>query len=151
MKSTAAPRPVSYTHLDVYKRQGLSHGYGAAVDTAEGISLIRHAFEQGVTFFDTAEAYGRGANEELLGEAVAPMRDEVVIATKFGFRNGDPAQGVDSRPQRIREVADAALKRLRTDRIDPVSYTHLDVYKRQTNIGLTRRCRSRTWPAPSRI
>ncbi|MBE2211256.1 MAG: aldo/keto reductase [Xanthomonadaceae bacterium] len=102
---------------------GLSHGYGAAVDTAEGISLIRHAFEQGVTFFDTAEAYGRGANEELLGEAVAPMRDEVVIATKFGFRNGDPAQGVDSRPQRIREVADAALKRLRTDRID-LFYQH---------------------------
>ena len=102
---------------------GLSHGYGAAVDTAEGISLIRHAFEQGVTFFDTAEAYGRGANEELLGEAVAPMRDEVVIATTFGFRNGDSAQGVDSRPQRIREVADAALKRLRTDRID-LFYQH---------------------------
>lgn len=102
---------------------GLSHGYGPAVERANGIALIRSAFERGVTFFDTAEAYGQGANEELLGEALAPMRDQVVIATKFGFRNGDTAQGLDSRPERIREVADAALKRLRTDRID-LFYQH---------------------------
>lgn len=102
---------------------GLSHGYGPAVDPADGIALIRAAFERGVTFFDTAEAYAQGANETLLGEALAPMRDQVVIATKFGFRNGDPAQGLDSRPQRTREVADAALKRLRTDRID-LFYQH---------------------------
>lgn len=102
---------------------GLSHGYGPAVERANGIALIRSAFERGVTFFDTAEAYGQGANEELLGEALAPMRDQVVIATKFGFRNGDTTQGLDSRPERIREVADAALKRLRTDRID-LFYQH---------------------------
>jgi aryl-alcohol dehydrogenase-like predicted oxidoreductase len=102
---------------------GLSYGYGPAVDKAAGIALIRSAYEKGVTFFDTAEAYGQGANEELLGEALAPIRDQVVIASKFGFRNGDPAQGMDSRPERIREVADAALKRLRTDRID-LFYQH---------------------------
>jgi len=102
---------------------GLNHGYGPAVDKAQGIALIRGAFERGVTFFDTAEAYAQGANEALLGEAVAPFRDQVVIATKFGFKNGDPAQGADSRPARIREVADAALKRLRTDRID-LFYQH---------------------------
>jgi len=102
---------------------GLSHGYGPAVDKADGIALIRGAYERGVTFFDTAEAYGQGANEELLGEALAPVRDQVVLATKFGFINGDPAQGMDSRPERIREVADAALKRLRTDRID-LFYQH---------------------------
>ena len=92
---------------------GLSYGYGPAVDRADGIALIRSAFERGVTFFDTAEAYGQGANEALLGEALAPVRDQVVIATKFGFRNGDSTQGLDSRPARIREVADAALQRLR--------------------------------------
>jgi aryl-alcohol dehydrogenase-like predicted oxidoreductase len=102
---------------------GLSYGYGPAVDKGAGIALIRRAYEKGVTFFDTAEAYGQGANEELLGEALAPIRNEVVIASKFGFRNGDPAQGMDSRPERIREVADAALKRLRTDRID-LLYQH---------------------------
>jgi len=102
---------------------GLNHGYGPAVDKAHGIALIRGAFERGVTFFDTAEAYAQGANEELLGEAVAPFRDQVVVATKFGFKNGDPAQGADSRPVRIREVADAALKRLRTDHID-LFYQH---------------------------
>lgn len=102
---------------------GLSYGYGPAVERADGIALIRGAFERGVTFFDTAEAYGQGANEELLGEALAPVRDQVVIATKFGFKNGDTAQGLDSRPERIREVADAALKRLRTDRID-LFYLH---------------------------
>ena len=102
---------------------GLSYGYGPAVDRADGIALIRSAFERGVTFFDTAEAYGQGANEALLGEALAPVRDQVVIATKFGFRNGESTQGLDSRPARIREVADAALQRLRTDRID-LFYQH---------------------------
>ena len=102
---------------------GLSYGYGPAVDRADGIALLRGAFERGVSFFDTAEAYGQGANEALLGEALAPVRDQVVIATKFGFRNGDSTQGMDSRPERIREVADAALKRLKTDRID-LFYQH---------------------------
>ena len=102
---------------------GLSYGYGPAVNRADGIALIRAAHEKGVTFFDTAEAYGQGANEELLGEALAPIRDDVVIASKFGFKNGDPSQGMDSRPERIREVADATLKHLRTDRID-LFYQH---------------------------
>lgn len=102
---------------------GLSFGYGPAVEKDAGIALIRAAFERGVTFFDTAEAYGPFKNEELLGEALAPMRDRVVIATKFGFKNGSPSEGVDSRPERIREVADASLKRLKTDRID-LFYQH---------------------------
>src|ERR1700755_1856723 len=102
---------------------GLSFGYGPAVEKDAGIKLIRAAFEQGVTFFDTAEAYGPFKNEELVGEALAPMRDQVVIATKFGFKNGVPGEGVDSRPERIREVADASLTRLRTDRID-LFYQH---------------------------
>jgi len=102
---------------------GLSFGYGPATSTSDGISLIRSAFERGVTFFDTAECYGPFANEELLGEAVAPFRDRVVIATKFGFREGDSKQPPDSRPERIRAVADASLKRLRTDRID-LFYQH---------------------------
>ena len=102
---------------------GLSFGYGPAVQKDDGIALIRAAFERGVTFFDTAEAYGPFKNEELLGEALAPMRDQVVIATKFGFKNGVPSEGVDSRPERIREVADASLKRLKSDRID-LFYQH---------------------------
>jgi len=102
---------------------GLSFGYGPAVDNQHGIALIRAAFDRGVTFFDTAEAYGPFANEGLLGEALAPVRDRVVIATKFGFKGGDSKAGLDSRPQRIREVADASLKRLRTDRID-LFYQH---------------------------
>lgn len=102
---------------------GLSYGYGPATDKADAIQLIRAAFEHGVTFFDTAEAYAQGANEALLGEALEPFRDEVVIATKFGFKEGDVNKGLDSRPARIREVADAALKRLRTDRID-LFYQH---------------------------
>jgi aryl-alcohol dehydrogenase-like predicted oxidoreductase len=102
---------------------GLSYGYGPATDKETGLALIRGAFEQGVTFFDTAEAYAQGANEELLGEAVAGFRDEVVIATKFGFLGGDVMKGVDSRPENIRAVTDAALKRLRTDRID-LLYQH---------------------------
>lgn len=102
---------------------GLSYGYGPATDKASGIALIRAAFERGVTFFDTAEAYGPFVNEELVGEAVAPFRDQVVIATKFGFEDGQAMKGVDSRPSHIRDVADAALKRLKIDRID-LFYQH---------------------------
>ena len=101
---------------------GLSFGYGPAQEKQNAISLIRDAFESGVTFFDTAEAYG-ALNEEMVGEALEPMRDQVVIATKFGFKDGDSKAGMDSRPERIREVADASLKRLRTDRID-LFYQH---------------------------
>ncbi len=101
---------------------GLSFGIGPGVDRGAGILLIRDAFERGVTFFDTAEAYG-AQNEEMVGEALAPVRDQVVIATKFGFRNGEVAQGLDSRPERIREVVDTSLRRLRTDHID-LLYQH---------------------------
>lgn len=102
---------------------GLSYGYGPATEKSAGIQLIRSAFERGVTFFDTAEAYGPFANEELVGQAVAPFRDQVVIATKFGFQDGDVRKPLDSRPERIRAVAEAALKRLKTDRID-LFYQH---------------------------
>lgn len=102
---------------------GLSFGYGPATDKAQATALIRRAYELGVTFFDTAEAYGPGINEELLGEALAPFRSKVVIATKFGFRNGTVADGVDSRPENIRAVAEASLRRLRTDVID-LFYQH---------------------------
>lgn len=102
---------------------GMSFGIGLGVSRDDGVKLIRGAFERGVTFFDTAEAYGPGSNEELLGEAVEPFRDSVVIATKFGFRNGRTTEGLDSRPERIRQVADEALVRLRTDRID-LFYQH---------------------------
>ena len=102
---------------------GISFGYGQPMERAEALALIRDAFEHGVTFFDTAEAYGPFANEELVGEALAPFRNKVVIATKFGFEDGDSKKGTDSRPARIREVAEAALKRLRTDRID-LFYQH---------------------------
>ncbi len=102
---------------------GLSFGYGPAMDTKDAIALIRTAFEQGVTFFDTAEAYGPYANEELLGQALAPFRKQVVIATKFGFKEGKTALGMDSRPETIRAVAEASLKRLRTDVID-LFYQH---------------------------
>ena len=106
-----------------YGCMGLSYGYGPAQERDKAIALIRKAFDSGVTFFDTAEAYGPFANEEVVGEALAPVRDQVVIATKFGFRQGDVNAGLDSRPERIRAVADAALKRLRTDRID-IFYQH---------------------------
>jgi aryl-alcohol dehydrogenase-like predicted oxidoreductase len=102
---------------------GLSFGYGPATERQQAISLIRRAFELGVTLFDTAEAYGPFLNEEVVGEAVGPFRKYVVIATKFGFQDGDSHRGLDSRPKRIREVADAALKRLRTDVID-LFYQH---------------------------
>jgi aryl-alcohol dehydrogenase-like predicted oxidoreductase len=103
---------------------GLSGGYGPAVEKQQGISIIRAAVERGVTFFDTAEVYGPFTNEELVGEALAPFRDQVVIATKFAFKieNGKQA-GLDSRPEHIKEVADASLKRLKTDRID-LFYQH---------------------------
>jgi len=102
---------------------GLSFGYGPAAEKEQGLKLIRAAYEGGVTFFDTAEAYGPFLNEELVGEALAPVRDKVVIATKFGFKEGKPALGLDSRPEHIREVTEAALKRLKTDVID-LLYQH---------------------------
>jgi len=102
---------------------GLNFGYGPGVDKQSAVSLIRTAFDLGVTFFDTAEAYGPFTNEEIVGEALAPIRDQVVIATKFGFKNGNSTAGMDSRPERLREVADASLKRLNTDRID-LFYQH---------------------------
>jgi aryl-alcohol dehydrogenase-like predicted oxidoreductase len=102
---------------------GLSFGYGPATDKQQAIQLIRSAFEKGVTFFDSAEAYGPFVNEELLGEAVAPFRNQVVIATKFGFIGGEVNKGMDSRPENIRTVAEAALKRLQTDVID-LFYQH---------------------------
>ena len=103
---------------------GLSFGYGPAVERQQGISLIRTAVERGVTFFDTAEVYGPYTNEELVGEALAPFRTQVKIATKFGFRieNGKQA-GLDSRPEHIKQVAEASLKRLKTDVID-LFYQH---------------------------
>lgn len=102
---------------------GLSFGYGPAIDKEEAIKLIRAAYEGGITFFDTAECYGPFTNEELVGEALASFRDKVVIATKFGFENGDSKKGLDSRPARIRAVAEASLKRLKTDYID-LFYQH---------------------------
>src|SRR5277367_1328652 len=104
---------------------GMSFGYGPAKDKQEMVSVIRAAVELGVTFFDTAEVYGPFTNEELVGEALAPVRAQVVIATKFGFQfdeNGKQA-GLNSRPEHIKEVADASLKRLRTDVID-LFYQH---------------------------
>jgi len=102
---------------------GLSFGLGPATDKEQAIKLIRAAYEDGVTFFDTAEAYGPFLNEEVVGEALAPFRGEVVIATKFGFKGGVPANGLDSRPENIRLVTDASLKRLNTDFID-LLYQH---------------------------
>jgi aryl-alcohol dehydrogenase-like predicted oxidoreductase len=101
----------------------LSFAYGPAGNDASGIQVIRAAFDLGVTFFDTAEAYGPFLNEKIVGEALAPFRDQVVIATKFGFKNAKPTDGLDSRPEHIRAVAEAALKRLQTDRID-LFYQH---------------------------
>ena len=101
---------------------GLSFGYGPATGTRDAVALIRAAHERGVTFFDTAEAYG-AINEQIVGEALGPVRDQVVIATKFGFRDGVPGAGLDSRPERIRAVAEASLKNLRTERID-LFYQH---------------------------
>ncbi|BBO74219.1 aldehyde oxidase [Desulfosarcina widdelii] len=105
---------------------GMSFGYGPAADKKEMIALIHTAVDRGVTFFDTAECYGPFTNEELVGEALEPVRDKVVIATKFGFQDGDSHKPQDSRPERIREVADASLKRLRTDHIDLFNQHRVD-------------------------
>jgi aryl-alcohol dehydrogenase-like predicted oxidoreductase len=102
---------------------GLSFGYGPATEKKDAIQLIRKAYELGITFFDSAEAYGPFTNEELLGEALAPYRNKVMIATKFGFKGGKTSEGLDSRPENIRAVAEAALKRLKTDVID-LYYQH---------------------------
>ncbi|RZJ91448.1 MAG: aldo/keto reductase [Chryseobacterium sp.] len=102
---------------------GLSFGYGPAAEKSKAIELIRSAYEQGITFFDTAEVYGPYTNEEVVGEAIQPFRNEVVVATKFGFKNARTTEGLDSRPETIRAVAEASLKRLRTDRID-LFYQH---------------------------
>jgi aryl-alcohol dehydrogenase-like predicted oxidoreductase len=103
---------------------GLSFGYGPAVDRQEGVKIIRTAVDLGVTFFDTAEVYGPFTNEELVGEALAPVRDRVVIATKFGWKiEGGKQAGLDSRPEHLREVVEASLRRLKTDRID-LLYQH---------------------------
>jgi len=102
---------------------GLSFGYGKATEKNEAIALIRAAFEKGVTFFDTAECYGPFINEEIVGEALEPFRKEVVIATKFGFQDGDSTKGLDSSPERIKAVVEASLKRLKTDYID-LFYQH---------------------------
>ena len=106
-----------------YGCMGLDSAWGTPMPTADAIALLRDAHERGVTFFDTAEAYGQGSNEEIVGAALEPIRDQVVIATKFGFAGGRPLDGADSRPERIRQVADESLRRLRTDRID-LFYQH---------------------------
>ncbi len=106
---------------------GLNFSYGAAMERSDAIALLRCAVERGVTFFDTAEVYGPLTNEELVGEALAPFKGKVVIATKFGFRRnpdgGSRWSGLDSRPAHIKEVADASLKRLKLDTID-LFYQH---------------------------
>jgi len=102
---------------------GLNFGYGPATEKEQGIKLIREAYEQGITFFDTAECYGPFTNEELLGEALAPFRKDIVIATKFGFEDGDSKKGLNSRPERIKLVVEESLKRLKTDVID-LFYQH---------------------------
>ena len=102
---------------------GLSFGYGPATGRQQAIAVIRSAFEHGVTFFDTAECYGPFTNEDLVGEALSPFREQVVVATKFGFEDGDSHKALNSRPERIRAVADASLKRLKSDVID-LFYQH---------------------------
>src|SRR5258705_11388612 len=104
---------------------GMSFGYGPAADKQEMISLLRSAVERGVTFFDTAEVYGPFTNEELVGEALSPIREQVVIATKFGFKFDEARKqsGLNSRPEHIKQVAEASLKRLRTNVID-LLYQH---------------------------
>jgi aryl-alcohol dehydrogenase-like predicted oxidoreductase len=102
---------------------GLSFGYGPAIEKEQAIKLIRAAYDGGVTFFDTAEAYGPYVNEEVVGEALMPFRDNVVIATKFGFLDGKPTAGLNSKPENIRSMTEAALKRLKTEAID-LLYQH---------------------------
>lgn len=114
---------------------GLSFGYGPATDTAQAIKLIQAAFERGVTFFDTAEAYGPLGMNKWLAKRSRPFKDHVVIATKFGFKGGDSNAGLDSRPERIREVANASL---------------MSASISSTSIVPIRTCRSKRWRAPSR-
>lgn len=102
---------------------GLSHGYGPATNESDAIALIQQAYESGITFFDTAEVYGQGANEQLLGKALRGVRDKVIFATKFGFNNGRNIDGLNSRPERIRQVAENSLRYLQTDYID-LFYQH---------------------------
>ncbi len=102
---------------------GLTFGYGPATSEVDAIALIRKAYDLGITFFDSAEAYSKGLNEQFLGKAVKPFRDKVIIATKFGFKDGDSTKGVDSRPDRIRTVVENSLKYLQTDVID-LLYQH---------------------------
>ncbi|MDT0678687.1 aldo/keto reductase [Autumnicola musiva] len=102
---------------------GLSFGYGPATEKNQAIKLIREAYDEGISFFDTAEAYGPFKNEKLLGEAIAPFRKDVAIATKFGFKEGEPGKGLDSHPKRIRKVAEESLNRLNTEVID-LFYQH---------------------------
>ena len=120
-------RTLGESHLEVSALglgcMGLTFGYGTVTNEADAIVLIRKAVELGVTFFDTAEAYSQGGNEELVGKALKPYRNKVVIATKFGFKNGNSGQGLDSSPERIKAVAEASLKHLQTDVID-LFYQH---------------------------
>ena len=120
-------RKLGRSDLDVsalgFGCMGLSFGLGPATEKNDAIKVIRAAYDGGVTFFDTAEAYGPFTNEELVGEALAPVRDKVAIATKFGFQNGIPSQGTNSKPERIRAVAEASLKRLNIEVID-LFYQH---------------------------
>ena len=116
---------------------GLSFGHGPATERQQAITLIRRAFERGVILFDTAEAYGPFANEELVGEAVEPFRKQVVIATKFGFQDGDSHKGLDSRPERIREVADAA-----SNGSEPMSSIS------SASTESIQKCQSKTLPVP---
>ena len=126
-----------------YGCMGLDYGYGPATARDEGIAMIRAAVERGVTFFDTAEAYGPFTNEELVGQALAPVRDRVVIATKFGWNidpeTGDRRPGLNSRPEHVKRATEGMLKRLA--RTESISFT---------STGWTRRCRSRTWRVRSR-
>src|SRR5512140_2891213 len=123
MNSVMQTRTLGTSNLEVsaigYGAMGLSSAYGPATDRQQAIALIRSAVERGVTLFDTAEAYGPFTNEELVGEALAPFRGRVVIATKFGFKCGTKGEqtGLDSRPEHIRQVAEASLKRLKVDAI----------------------------------
>ena len=122
-KRTLGPAQLEVSALG-FGCMGISFGYGQAASRQDGIAIIRAAYDRGVTFFDTAEAYGPYANEELVGEALGPVREHVVIATKFGFKFEEgKSVGLDSRPAHIREVTDASLKRLKTDRID-LLYQH---------------------------
>src|SRR5438034_9163770 len=147
-------RKLGKSNLEVsalgYGCMGLSAMYGQPLPRAEGIRIIRAAVERGVTFFDTAEAYGPFTNEELVGEALAPFRDQVVIATKFGFELGraDQKQVLDSRPDNIRRVTEGSLERLRVEAID-LYYQHRDRERRREDHG-ARRPLSRTLTATRR-